>query len=166
MIDPVGTRDTGAEPEEDWFGEGSSFDSGEELADALFAMAGTFDPTLGAPIADITAPPPMLDGESDFELVHPLGGAGVPAHPPQPEQRLTSPAPQTWSVRPAGSTLVRRSGASGWSIRNSVMALHRIDEVMQRLREDAVTTALTAAAEVFRQSQPVVGRERTPQRAA
>src|SRR5437660_662705 len=116
--------DRSAKPEEDWFGDGSSFDSGEELAAALFALAGSVDPVAGGPApvlavaaeeGSLTAAIDLADDEPQFEIVHPVGGKGVAL--PEATRRLealpeTSPAPTTWRVRASSQSALpeRRPG--------------------------------------------------------
>jgi hypothetical protein len=110
--------------EDDWFGEGSAFDSGEDLAAALLALAGT----AGA------------NGEHDATVI-----AGAPAAAP-------APVPLTWSVRKPGAVAIptRQPGRSGWSIRNSVQLLHQAEEIIDRLRQEAVQATFDAAARAYR----------------
>lgn len=150
-----------ARAEDDWFGEGSAFDTGEELAAALLALAGTVDPRTGAPAGGVPEEPraahPAHDGS--FEILAPfvpgLGAVNgrIAAGPAsgRPAAAPASAPPERWSVRTPGQPLLppRLSGRSGWSIRNSVTVLHRTEQVMARLREDAVEAAFLAAAEAF-----------------
>jgi hypothetical protein len=160
--------DSAPEPDEDWFGEGSSFDTGEELASALFALAGTVDPMLGAP-------PPVLEpvasaaGVIDeiFDWVEPGGapsGAAIRMVPVVAEPR---PAPLTWGVRTSATEgPPPRPGEAGWSIRNSVQVLHSADDVLRRLREEAVLAAFSSAASVFQLALEPSRRSRHPRCAA
>ena len=139
-----------AAEEEDWFGEGSAFESSEELVTALFALAETADPANGGQVAPAPRPePPPAPVETLFEVFDPATGPR-PAEPAV----VAAPVPQTWSVRKAGVVLLppKRPGRTGWTIRNSVQVLHRTEEVMAKLREQAVVTAFMSAAEVFRQT--------------
>ena len=155
MSNAVRSRESVSEPEEDdWFGEGSSFDSGEDLASALFALAGTVDPSIGAPIpADEPVEPVVADGGVEiFDWVEPDGTFSPASVRPAAAPAAAPRVPQTWGVRNSASELPpRRPGASGWSIRNSVQVLHRTDEVLNRLREEAVLSAFSSAASVFQQ---------------
>ena len=167
MINPASSREVAAEPEEDWFGEGSFFDSGEELATALFALAGTVDPALGAPPTyDEPAAVAPVVVHSEFELLDGYEPARVA--PVSPAPATEAPAPQTWGIRTSASAILppRRSGESGWSIRNSVQVLHRTDDVLRRLREEAVVTAFSSAAAVFLHSRGAAGRHPSPRVAA
>jgi hypothetical protein len=46
------------------------------------------------------------------------------------------------------------SGRSGWTIRNSVAVLHRTEEAIAHLREEAVAMAFLAAAEACGRGRP------------
>ena len=118
-------HDAAPDEEEDWFGEGSAFDSGEELAAALLAIAGTTRARV--PVAAAAA----------------VAAVAV-AEPPR--------VPLTWTVRSPGSVPLppRQPGRSGWSIRSSVQMLRRTEEVIQNLREDAVAASFDAAARAIR----------------
>ena len=167
MTNPVSDRESASEPEEDWFGEGSSFDSGEELATALFALAGTVDPSLGAPpVYDHPEAEQPATVRSEFVLLDEYLPAA--AAPVRPAAAAETPAPTTWGIRASGSSILppRRSGQSGWSIRNSVQVLHRTDDVLRKLREEAVVTAFSSAAAVFRHSRGAAGQPRSPRVAA
>ena len=139
-----------APDEEDWFGEGSAFDSGEDLAAALFAMAGAereAELVVAPPPAGPAAHPRVAPFDAPFEVIDGMQPvqevAGVPSAAPD-----APPAPHTWSVRTPGAETLppRQHGRSGWSIRNSVQVLRRTESVMERLREQAVVAAFGAAA--------------------
>jgi hypothetical protein len=110
--------------EDDWFGEGSAFDSGEELAAALLALART----------------PGANGERDVAAI-----TGAQFATP-------TAVPLTWSVRKPGAVAIptRQPGRSGWSIRNSVQLLHQAEEIIDRLRQEAVQATFDAAARAHR----------------
>lgn len=142
--------------EEDWFGEGSAFDSGEELAEALFAMA-TAVRDQPAPAAGVATAPPLAQPapipdtpphDGVFEVIEPLAPAADVGRVPVAMAPPATPAPRTWSVRAPGADPLppRQQGRSGWSIRNSVQLLRRTESVMRQLREEAVLTAFAAAA--------------------
>jgi len=130
----------GRAEEEDWFGEGTVFRTEEELAAALLKLAGDRPP--GGPAGEPA--PPALDAPPEFELLeHPTAsGANGQA------TGLGAPPPRTWSVRQPGIELLppRQPGRTGWSIRNSVRMLEQLEDIMRRLREEAVTAAFIAAA--------------------
>jgi hypothetical protein len=165
-------------PEDDWFGEGTAFKTEEDLAAALFSLAGTLGLD-GAPHPE--EPSPFRLDDETVPVVpadHPLrdrarngnGGSAAGAEPgddpefevidafePSPDTlgRMpvqiappTAPAPGTWRLRAPGVEALppRQPGRTGWSIRNSVKLLHQIEVTMQRLREDAVVAAFSAAA--------------------
>ena len=116
-----------ADDEDDWFGEGSAFDSGEDLAAALLAIAAT----ARAPVM-VAEPAPA--------------GRAAAARPAPVAQTLT------WTVRRPGSVSIpmRQPGRTGWSIRSSVQVLHRTEEVMRHLREEAVVATFHHAARAVR----------------
>jgi hypothetical protein len=142
--------------EEDWFGEGSAFDSGEELAEALFAMASAVREhsplTAVAPSASLVPEPiqapEIPPREAAFEVVEPPAPGGDDGRAPVGVAPRATPSPRTWSVRAPGVDPLppRHHGRSGWTIRNSVQLLRRTESVMQQLREEAVLTAFAAAA--------------------
>jgi len=107
---------------DDWFGEGSAFESSAALTAALRRLAGDAEP----------APP----GDSDDEAAE--GGedgedGGYPS--------------RAWIVRVPGAVLLplRTPGRTGWSLDGALDLLRMTQEVMRRLREDAVNAALTSA---------------------
>jgi hypothetical protein len=144
-------------PDDEWFGEGSAFDSGEALAAALFALAGTTRSNVVAPVAVIwTAPVPEADsGFVEVERHGVLEEAGRPGSL-QSGMRVTTASPRSWSVRSPGEQFLPPtvSGRSGWTIRNSVAVLHRTEDAIARLREEAVAMAFLAAAEAFGRGRP------------
>jgi hypothetical protein len=145
-------------PDDEWFGEGSAFDSGEDLAAALFALAGVThrgEPS-EAEVSPPVAPVPPVES-AFFEVERPT--ALESARRPYSSRGLTtaSPAPpRSWSVRAPGDALLPPtvSGRSGWTIRNSVAVLHRTEDAIARLREDAVAMAFLAAAEACGRGRP------------
>jgi hypothetical protein len=146
-------------PDDEWFGEGSAFDSGEDLAAALFALAGVTD-RVEPPEAEVSPPPvaPVTSVESAFfEVERPtaLESARRP-YSSRGRTNASSVAPRTWSVRAPGDALLPPtvSGRSGWTIRNSVAVLHRTEDAIARLREDAVAMAFLAAAEACGRGRP------------
>jgi len=151
MIDYRKTSPAPAEtPEEDdWFGEGNAFESGEELAAALLALA--TQPDVDEPAA-VAAEPAMLtapDSGDSFVLVD---GRDLAPVIPRPQTAAPAPAPKrTWSVRSPGAVALppRAPGKSGWSIRNSVMVLQHTEEILNKLRQEAVAVSLLAAARAF-----------------
>lgn len=137
--------------DEDWFGEGSMFESSEDLAAALFALAGTADPAAGGQVAPAPRPEHRIESiDPTFEVFEPLAAGRAAEKAPAPA------APSSWGLRKPGTVLLppKRPGHTGWTIRNSVQVLHQTEEAMARLREQAVTTAFMSAAEAFRISLP------------
>jgi len=154
----VATAGGASTQDDEWFGEGSAFDSGEDLAAALFALAGT---TRGATTAvaqpEIIWPEPVPAADPVFEEVQrPAGLEGARRPGSQYGARATSASPGSWSVRSPGEQLLppKVSGRSGWTIRNSVAVLHRTEDAIARLREDAVAMAFLAAAEACGRGRP------------
>ena len=119
-----------AEDEEDWFGEGSSFDSGEDLAAALFALAGNAPPVL-EPVESGKPPAILTVDTSGFRVIEsvvkPTPGAGK----------------SKWGVREASTQ--EQSTEPRWGIRHSVQILKRTEQVMARLQRDAVEVTFSAA---------------------
>jgi hypothetical protein len=137
--------------DEDWFGEGSMFESSEDLAAALFALAETADPAAGGQVAPAPRPEPVAETiDPTFEVFEPLAAGRAAEKAPAP------PAPNSWGLRKPGTVLLppKRPGHTGWTIRNSVQVLHQTEEAMAKLREQAVTTAFLSAAEAFRIALP------------
>jgi hypothetical protein len=143
--------------EDEWFGEGSAFDSGEDLAAALFALAGT-SATTAIPKPEISWPtlvaPDSDPGFVEVERSSALEGARRPGS--LYGARGGNAAPDSWSVRSPGEQLLppKVSGRTGWTIRNSVAVLHRTEEAIARLREEAVAMAFLAAAEACGRGRP------------
>jgi hypothetical protein len=137
------------EEEEDWFGEGNAFESGEELASALMALAAHPQPEASAAIE--AAQPLVFTApgvEGSFVLAEPAGV--VTARRPQAAR--AEPPPRRWSVRASGTMALppRAAGRSGWSIRNSVKVLQETEKVLTSLRQEAVAAALLAASRALR----------------
>jgi hypothetical protein len=160
--------------DDDWFGDGSVFNTQAELAAALRAP---YQLPLRAPRAHIAPVPepvqadaPADEGEQEtpddthhglFEVVDPRlketptfdADLGLPLPAPR---KPASPAPRpsipTWSVRVPGVQLLppRQPGRSGWSLCNSLRILQQADELVVRLREEAVVAAFSAAARALR----------------
>lgn len=145
-------------PDDEWFGEGSAFDSGEDLAAALFALAGMThrgEP----PEAEVSPPvvpaPPVESAFLEVERPTALETAKRP-YSSRGRTNASSAPPRNWSVRAPGDALLPPtvSGRSGWTIRNSVTVLHRTEDAIARLREDAVAMAFLAAAEACGRGRP------------
>jgi hypothetical protein len=170
--------------DEDWFGEGSAFNSQAELASALLNVDGSAmppaepevallenvvpveEPGPGTPdepeaaLQEFAAAPqefeatpqkpaPNGQGSGHFDFVDPRDPSGAlvePAPPPLPAP--PPPVLPTWSVRIPGVQLLpaRQPGRTGWSMDNSVRILRQTEELVARLREQAVVAAFAAAA--------------------
>ena len=145
-------------PDDEWFGEGSAFDSGEDLAAALFALAGATRGAVVTPVEIAEPIPSAPDAESDFVEVRRSAAVGDArrANPERAAARAPGRSPKSWSIRAPGDQLLPPtvSGRSGWTIRNSVAVLHRTEEALARLREEAVSMAFLAAAEAVGRGRP------------
>jgi hypothetical protein len=147
-------------PDDEWFGEGSAFDSGEDLAAALFALAGATNRGLAPEEAEVSPPvaapvPPVESAFFEVDRPTALESARRP-YSSRGHTTTSSAPPRSWSVRPPGDALLPPtvSGRSGWTIRNSVAVLHRTEDALARLREDAVAMAFLAAAEACGRGRP------------
>ncbi|MGO8686029.1 MAG: hypothetical protein ACLQT7_02415 [Candidatus Dormibacteria bacterium] len=147
----------------DWFGEGSVFDTGEELAGALLVIAAGRS---GGSLEALALPAPGVPPEARHDPADPrratVGAAQGAAETGGFDgefQVATMPSarsaePSGWSVRPAAVVRRRWSGGTpgaerrGWSIRQSVQVLRLTEEILIRLREEAaqLTWQLAAAA--------------------
>jgi hypothetical protein len=132
------------EDDEDWFGAGSSFDSGEDLAAALFAMAGTA-PQAGE---EAPTPPPTPVATTPALLTVDTSGFRVV----ETSLTITEPERRSWAVREAA--LGEGADARQWGIRHSVQILKRTEQVMARLQRDAVEVTFRAASMAVAQSLP------------
>ena len=143
--------------DDEWFGEGSAFDSGEDLAAALFALAGTSTDAVRP--AEVIWPAPVAPpSDSMFEEVarpDALAGARRPGSL-YGDAKAATATPSNWSVRSPGAQLLppKVSGKTGWTIRNSVTVLHRTEDAIAQLREEAVAMAFLAAAEACGRGRP------------
>ena len=105
-------------PDEEWFGEGSAFDSGEDLAAALFALAGA-KYTEPAPAPEVlwpVAPTAGADADTFFVEVQRPGAVAEAARPYSVRSSAAPSAPpRSWSVRTPGDALLPPtvSGRSG-----------------------------------------------------
>lgn len=150
---PAGYREDDEPEEDEWFGEGSSFGSGDELAAALFAMAGATPPVFDEPAAEAQPSGPVFEefpriaAESQAAFAtHPqTEWVPIPAHEAAPQ--VPSPgARPTWTVRQAREAMEASSGAGRqWSIRHGVRMLKMTEDVIDRLRQDAVEITWAAA---------------------
>ena len=147
---------------EDWFGEGSVFDTGEDLATALAALARgeMVWPVDVLDLAGVSVPPPApADLPVTREPARRLPAG--PAAPPQPPDEFqVAPMPSSRGEPPTGWALhaprpisrPRQLGAgaaperSGWSIRQSVQTLRMTEDALYRLREEAAQLTWQLAA--------------------
>jgi hypothetical protein len=142
---------------EDWFGEGTAFESGEELAAALFAMAaagsGTAPrPAAAAPAVTAAPPSPPPAGPRDAGsapsppvLIGEFQVAAMPSFEARSAEPSRGPHPSGWARDLAP---LKRPPRSGWSIRQSVAVLRTTEEILIRLREEAAELTWRLAAEV------------------
>jgi hypothetical protein len=153
----------GASIEDDeWFGEGSAFDSGEDLAAALFALAGAVPVPVRSDViapAEVVWPISIPDADPVFVEVQRPGALEAATRPGSAYSgaKSASVSPGSWSVRSPGRQLLppKVSGRSGWTIRNSVAVLHRTEDAIAQLREEAVAMAFLAAAEACGRGRPI-----------
>jgi hypothetical protein len=134
--------------EDDWFGEGNAFESGEELASALLAMAEHPDEVpASAPEAASEARAEYRIDETFVLTDRSSPAQTAPIRTPASEDGSAA-APRGWSVRSPGAIPLppRAPGRSGWSIRNSVKVLQHTEDVLNALREEAIVAALLAAS--------------------
>ena len=145
---------------DDWFGEGSAFDSGEDLASALMVLASA---QAGGPVRPLAlSPGPIATAEPSVGLQgrrpRPAEPAPAPLEAPDEFQVATMPSsrdrePSGWAGR-SSAPVGRRSwsGAgpgsprTGWSIRQSVQTLRIAEDTLCRLREEAAQLAWHFAA--------------------
>jgi hypothetical protein len=141
--------------EEDWFGEGSAFDSGESLASALMALVGTR-----------AVPPPVSRPEP------PPASAVAPRQAPPDRPAAPAPPPGEFQVAAMPSfrrdestqqSAARASAAgwrpaarpasaprNGWSIRQGVHILRVTEQTLVSLREQAAECTWELAAAAYR----------------
>jgi len=151
----MATADGASVADEEWFGEGSAFDSGEDLAAALFALAGASPDTRPQVVRPSR---PGTEADPVFVEVqrHGANEDGTRSASYAAGGSNGGSSSRTWSVRPPGESLLPRtvSGRSGWTIRNSVAVLHRTEAAIARLREEAVEMSFLAAAEACGRGRP------------
>jgi len=152
---------------EDWFGDGSVFDTGEDLANALVGLA-TGElvwpvDTLNLPGIAVPAAGPPGYTVPNQTVPRPPDGPAVPPQPADEFQVATMPSaqggpPPGWALRSSppigrphrlggGSTPER----SGWSIRQSVQMLRMTEDTLYRLREEAAQLTWQLAALAHRE---------------
>ena len=150
----------------DWFGEGSAFDTGEDLANALMVLASA---QAGGPVRALSlSPGPTVAAEAEVALdgvrPRPPQRAPAPAEPADEFQVATMPSsrerePSGWAGRPS-APVGRRSWSgtgpgsqrTGWSIRQSVQTLRIAEDTLCRLREEAAQLAWRFAAAVHEET--------------
>ncbi len=152
---------------EDWFGEGSVFDTGEDLARALMVLADSRTGRTAAGPAGLAISPGVApEAEGAVAGPGPIRPSPAPVAGPEPAdefQIATMPSargPETsgWGLRAAPLTRRRWSGGTpgsdrrGWSIRQSVQLLRMTEEIMARLREEAAQLTWQLAAAVHRET--------------
>jgi hypothetical protein len=138
---------------DEWFGEDTAFDSGEDLAAALLAMAGigpagpSRSPDAAAldamPVVAAPAPTTIAAAApvAEFQVAE-MPSFGIEA------AHTTLPGVSAWrGVRPMETGTQR----SGWSIRQSVQTLRLTEDILQRLREEAAELAWVLAAAARRE---------------
>jgi hypothetical protein len=152
---PAGADDLLAD-DDDWFGEGSAFDSGEELANALMALAGGGTaPTAAAVRARTDWNEDDAGGGEAFEPLirsragdsttggHAAAEFQVASMPSRRGSSLRDPqtAPGRWSAPGTND----RAQRTGWAIRQSVQILKTTEDIIRRIREEAVDVSWRAA---------------------
>ena len=120
--------------DDEWFDDGGAFDSAEDLTAALFAMVGGAEADVVRAVAAAATAERGPEEGGGGPLVLP----GVPAFELGAGQRSGGTG---WAERVAGAP-----ARGGWSIRHSVKVLKLTEEVLRRLREDAVEVTWRAAA--------------------
>ena len=168
MVDPE-ELDAAECEDSDWFGETSPFENEAQLASALplILMPAPADDMAEAvapePVPDADAPAPDAEPEAAghgallshaahiFEVVDPR----LAAQPQDSDDAVAFGGDSAggWSVRVPGVEPLpqRLPGRSGWSIRNSVRILRRAEDLIFRLRQEAVVAAFDAAARALRE---------------
>ena len=158
---------------DDWFGDGTAFNSQAELAAALHAMSEAplapvqrqshvpaADTDRAGDVGDDAADGVVSDADVTFELVeHRSPAAPVPRPKAAKPHAESEPSVATWSVRVPGVQLLpqRQPGRTGWSLQNSVRILRQADELVLRLREEAIVTAFSATARALRGGDSAAG---------
>jgi len=151
---------------EDWFGEGSVFDTGEDLATALAALASgeMVWPVDALDLSGVAVPSPTPAG-GPVTHERTLERPAPPVAPPRPPDEFqVATMPSSRGVPPAGWALhaprsisrPRQLGAgaaperSGWSIRQSVQMLRMTENALYQLREEAAQLSWQLAALAYR----------------
>ncbi len=138
--------------EDDWFGEGTAFDSGEDLAAALFSLAGV--PVV--PMISMSAqaedtyepqPPAAAPDRAAFTVG---GDAFQVVDRPVVVPKVVQTGQSSWTVRPQSPGTARTS----WGMRHSMQFLKTTEEVIKRLRNEAAEVTWQAAAIALAQANP------------
>lgn len=143
--------------EDDWFGAGSSFDSGEELAAALLSLGplreGRED-VAGTAEAQYAAAEPAQAGapQAGAPTRHPVEASG-----PGEFSTLVQPSQLGTGADRYGGTDTARAGGqrsgTGWRIREGVRSLRRAEDALEKLRADAVVVTWAAAGVAVRRAR-------------
>jgi len=144
--------DLSALDDEDWFGDGSAFDSGEDLAAALLVMAGagSAEEIAGSSSAvEIEFDPVQPQRTPPADL--PPAAQGVEFVPSGGGQEGQTGSTEGWRV--VSGLGERRAGAHKWSFRHGILAMRQTEDAMGRLQRGAVETAWAAAAVTARISR-------------
>jgi hypothetical protein len=152
---------------DDWFGDGSVFDTGEDLATALAALASgeMVWPVDALDLSGVSVPAPVPAGgpATDQPVGWPPAGSAAPPQSPDEFQVATMPSsrgglPSGWALHaPVSISRPRRLGGgttperSGWSIRQSVQMLRMTEDTLYRLREEAAQLTWQLAALAYRE---------------
>ena len=152
---------------EDWFGDGSAFDSGEDLATALAGLASgeRVWPVDVLNLAGVSVPAPGTPAHTvpSQATSQPSQGPAAPVQPADEFQVAAMPSarggpPSGWSLRSPAPLIGRRRLAggpapqgSGWSIRHSVQMLRMTEDTLYRLREEAAELTWQLAAVAHRE---------------
>ncbi len=153
---------------DDWFADGTAFESGEALAHALLALAGAAPPTPveGRPLPDPVPPRPATGPGPASVLApaarpeQPVAGefqvAAMPSFQARqgPSQPAAEEAEPTGWARVAPPPPARPAGPprTGWAIRQSVQVLRITEETLLRLREESAELAWRLASAALRET--------------
>ena len=152
--------DLSALDDEDWFGEGSAFDSGEDLAAALMAMAGggaSPEAAGGLQFAPLSPDDAISRGAGVQEASHgfafePTRDEEVVVAPSHGEEVGSQTAPTEEAPQPGWhpQTLkARRSGQRDWTFRNGILAMRKAEDSIARMRKSAIEVSWVAAGVVL-----------------
>lgn len=143
----AGPPDLTSLDDEDWFGEGSAFDSSEDLAAALLAMMG-----------DGNSEPQNLEfhevaaGNPQEELQSPSTPIMFePTRKEAPKPPWEGQPTVGWAV--ASGLAAKRAGKREWSFRNGILAMRKTEDAMAQLRRAAIEVTWAAANTVLVEAQ-------------